>query len=73
MMDVIFKFMILFGVVELGFGIASTCRGYDVLASIRPAGPPSAFAGVHEFVAGAALIAIGAVASYAWNKSKSSD
>ena len=65
-MDVIFKFMILFGVIELGFGMVSTYRGYNLLASIRQ--PPSAFAGVGELIIGVVLIAIGTMATRAWNK-----
>lgn len=65
-MDVILKCMILLGVIELGFGIVSTIRGYNILASVRQ--PPSAFAGVAELIIGVFLVAIGIVATRAWSK-----
>ena len=65
-MDVIFKFMILLGVIELGTGIVSTYRGHSIIASLRQ--PPSVFAGVPELAIAIVLITIGTIATRSWKK-----
>jgi hypothetical protein len=65
-MDVLFKFIILLGVIMLGFGVASMYQGHNVLASVRQ--PPSAWAGVGELAIGAVMVAVGTGASRAINK-----
>jgi hypothetical protein len=65
-MDVIFKFVILVGVVMVGFGVASAYQGHSVLVSVRQ--PPSAFAGIPELIIGVVMVAVGTAASRAINK-----
>jgi hypothetical protein len=65
-MAIIFKLMIVLGVLECCVGIASTFTGQSIIASIRQ--PPSMYAGVPELVTGIGLIAMGTVAVRALNK-----
>ena len=65
-MDVIFKLIILFGVLFCCVGIVSAYHGHDVLASVRQ--PPSPFAGVPDLAIGVAFIVLGTLASRAINK-----
>lgn len=64
-MRVIFALIALLGLIQIGFGVASTYSGYNVLVSVRTERSSSPFAGVSDFFIGSLLMIVGIAAARA--------